>query len=92
MFVFLSRLSVRYQRQRPSQGQAEVTLQVLADRPLLHAQLHDLVALALALAFVRVLVLAFAQRDLELKRGSINWQLRMAQGNRSTTTGSAAKP
>jgi hypothetical protein len=38
------------------------------------------------------LVLAFAQRDMELSQGSVYWQLRMAQGSKPTTTGSAAKP
>lgn len=38
------------------------------------------------------LILAFSQRDMELEQGPVSWQLRLARGNRATTTGAAANP
>jgi hypothetical protein len=60
----------------------------------------DLLSLSLKEATVRLnffgdedqLVQAFAQRDMELSQGSVDWQLRITQGTRRTTTGSAARP
>ena len=38
------------------------------------------------------LATAFAQRDMELKQGSIDWRLRMLAGDPKSATGSAASP
>ena len=60
----------------------------------------ELLSLSLHEATVRLtfygdesqLALAFAQRDMELKQGSIDWSLRMVASGPKATTGSAVSP
>ena len=84
---------------------AEAPLSGLADWVKLRKRIEDialverveLMSLSLREATVRLifygdesqLALAFAQRDMELKQGSIDWSLRMNASDPKTTTGSA---
>ena len=60
----------------------------------------DLISLSLREATVRLvffgdegqLALALAQRDMELKQGSVDWRLRMLAGDAKSATGPAASP